>query len=211
MHRAARSLACLLACLLACEARFLVPMPWMPQLSGRCEKACIEEHRPICGSDGVTRGNKCEFEVVQCEAKELGWGPPLQVAYKGECKLSKCHAEKYKQEARRFVVGNLTPSCQPNGLYTVGQSHGSTGFQWCVNQKTGKQVGDSWQSWLVRGKRSCDHMREPECPDHVPIVSCFAEPCATAKCAAYPAAECVNNLCGTCNAHFYIHGVRVRC
>jgi len=211
MHRAAGLLVCVLACLLACEGRFLIPNPWLPKSTERCVKQCNRMYRPICGSDGVTHGNKCAFEVAQCKTKELRWGPPLRVAYEGACRLSKCHEQKYKQEARKFIVGNFRPKCQANGLYNVEQFHGSTGYQWCVNQKTGQRVGKSWRPWMVRGKRSCDHVREPECPRRLPVVACFAEPCATAKCAAYPAAECVNNLCGTCNAHFYIHGVRVRC
>lgn len=42
------------------------------------------------------------------------------------------------------------------------------------------------------------------CKPGVPLVQCFAEPCAVNSCPRYPNAECRDDYCGGCNARYYV-------
>lgn len=56
--------------------------------------------------------------------------------------MTKCQAEKDAADSRggRPMVGGFTPQCSSNGSYERKQCHGSTGYCWCVNEKTGKEI-----------------------------------------------------------------------
>eukprot|EP00055_Hartaetosiga_balthica_P016931 m.109826 g.109826 ORF g.109826 m.109826 type:complete len:2809 (-) comp9210_c3_seq2:618-9044(-) len=51
------------------------------------------------------------------------------------------------------------------------------------------------------------------CPPGVPMVSCFADPCAVSSCPANPTAVCQANYCGGCHAEYFnaTSGARVDC
>ncbi|XP_077862339.1 uncharacterized protein LOC144343804 [Saccoglossus kowalevskii] len=49
------------------------------------------------------------------------------------------------------------------------------------------------------------------CPDDLPAVQCFVNPCDYAICEAYPDATCEPNYCGGCYAEFYVGLVKVYC
>ena len=46
----------------------------------KCPEFCTEHFKPLCGSDGKTYSNECEFQVAKCGSKE-----DLEVKYDGEC------------------------------------------------------------------------------------------------------------------------------
>nr|XP_047142001.1 serine-rich adhesin for platelets isoform X2 [Hydra vulgaris] len=52
---------------------------------------------------------------------------------------------------------------------------------------------------------------DDNCPSDVPLVTCSSNPCEAHKCDSYPNAECHVNLCGTCEANFYVNGQQVLC
>lgn len=39
-----------------------------------------------------------------------------------------------------FLVGADEPECEDNGDYKLKQCHGSTGFCWCAETKTGEEI-----------------------------------------------------------------------
>ncbi len=70
-----------------------------------CLKACNRMYAPVCGSDGVTYGNQCSFEIAQCEKDGL------TLASTGEC-----HARReLEQDAcLRGCPRNLNVVCGSN-------------------------------------------------------------------------------------------------
>ena len=52
----------------------------------------------------------------------------------GECK-------KQQLSAGRFgMLGAYTPQCKDDGSFKEKQCHGSTGYCWCVEAQTGKEI-----------------------------------------------------------------------
>lgn len=45
-----------------------------------CDIVCTREYRPVCGTDNVTYGNRCEMKRAGCELKKV-----IEVKYEGEC------------------------------------------------------------------------------------------------------------------------------
>ena len=50
-----------------------------------------------------------------------------------------------------------------------------------------------------------------DCPTGVTQFHCLVSPCDGATCEKYPAATCVPNYCGGCNADFYAEGSKLNC
>ena len=42
--------------------------------------------------------------------------------------------------SRGLLVGAVEPECEVNGDYKLKQCHGSTGYCWCVETKTGEEI-----------------------------------------------------------------------
>ena len=52
--------------------------------SKECPEFCTEQYEPVCGSDRVTYGNSCKFEIAACNAMKQGkeiW----TIIYYGRC------------------------------------------------------------------------------------------------------------------------------
>lgn len=202
------------------------------ELLKKCERGCGFDWDPVCGTDSVNYDNRCLFENGRCKAKVLGTA--LEVAHEGRCseepvmhllraetrettvgennnEMSPCHKQKFLA-TRMHLVGNLVPQCEATGLFKVMQCKGSTGFCHCVNQKTGEKVEETAATRGAAGL-NCDHLKLPECWDcpGCPMPMCSDVPCEVNKCDKHPLAECVNNFCGGCNAHYYVQGIKVAC
>jgi len=71
-----------------------------------------------------------------------------------EIKACTCPRIRFKETARtrgpNRIVGNFIPACnETTGHYTPRQSHGSTGYSWCVDE-AGNDVGER-----KRGRVEC--------------------------------------------------------
>jgi nidogen (entactin) len=51
-----------------------------------------------------------------------------------------CFAKIVEERGSAGTPGFYTPRCTKNGFYRTEQSHGSTGYTWCVNPTTGAEV-----------------------------------------------------------------------
>lgn len=70
---------------------------------------------------------------------------------------TKCQQEREDANAKsdKGRVGHFTPKCDKKGDYSAVQVHGSTGFSWCVNIKTGEKISGT----DTRGTANCSiHM-----------------------------------------------------
>jgi len=54
-----------------------------------CNRMCTEEYSPICGTNGVTYGNRCFFNVAKCKK------PSIQLKNVGECTCDRVCTEVY--------------------------------------------------------------------------------------------------------------------
>jgi hypothetical protein len=54
-----------------------------------------------------------------------------------------CYSEILESRGCAGMPGYKTPSCTKNGYYKTEQHHGSTGYSWCVNPATGKEIEGS--------------------------------------------------------------------
>ncbi len=48
-----------------------------------CVRHCTSEHKPVCGSNGVTYGNKCTFQNAKCTKRTI------RLRHAGKCKTIK--------------------------------------------------------------------------------------------------------------------------
>ena len=45
----------------------------------RCKKSCSRTYTPLCGTDGVTYDNLCQYSNARCDNKAL------KISFKGKC------------------------------------------------------------------------------------------------------------------------------
>jgi hypothetical protein len=57
-----------------------------------------------------------------------------------------CYAKVLESRGRQSTPGFYTPKCTTNGYYKTEQTHGSTGYSWCVNPATGAEVPNTRRS-----------------------------------------------------------------
>lgn len=68
------------------------------------------------------------------------------------------------------LLGAFQPSCQQDGSFSELQCHGSTGFCWCVDVRTGQPVTNG-----TRGRPACSRCSKAS-GDSVPVGATFSSP-----------------------------------
>lgn len=58
----------------------------------------------------------------------------------GPCHVARLKYEKRVEASGGLLVGADKPECENNGDYKLKQCHGSTGYCWCVETKTGVEI-----------------------------------------------------------------------
>jgi nidogen (entactin) len=79
---------------------------------------------------GQQRSKTCEQQ-----ARLIGLNMHSMLPQKGPC-----YAEVVDARGLARMPGFYTPKCTENGFYQTEQRHSSTGYTWCVNPRTGKEI-----------------------------------------------------------------------
>jgi len=84
--------------------------------------------------------------------------------------LESCIVKREKATiSNQFSVGGFIPKCKTDGSYEEKQCRGSTGFCWCVDSKSGKEIPDTRKgpgSSVACGTsciRPCPRIYKPVC------------------------------------------------
>lgn len=88
-----------------------------------CKNTAHEKH--MCGSDGLTYPNRCQFERARCRNKNL------TLVKRGTCATQRTCMQAV-QYSNTHPESGYKPHCQADGSYTPAQCHLDTGFCWCV-------------------------------------------------------------------------------
>jgi len=151
-----------------------------------CGESCSRLYQPLCGLDGLTYGNKCEYQNAVCKlGKSFALnhtGPcaadaPLQ-ACRGERSFGTCSAGKGDGDGD----GDNTANTNDDAKCPVGSACSPTGH--------------------------CCRIPEPCQTGPAPKKQCLVAPCSVSKCKGHLDAVC-ETPCGTCDALFFSKGVDV--
>ncbi|CAB4002251.1 cell death abnormality 1-like isoform X1, partial [Paramuricea clavata] len=178
-----------------------------------------EPRRPVCPNG---------FPMMMCLRPFCQWSKGCAVNAEAKCRVNPCKmcAVEYFDENNKLIdcnqdmsecelkradafsskyiglqpVGRFTPQCEKDGNYSRIQCWASTGYCWCVDQKTGVE-----QEWThVRGKPNCAIKTREKlfaCPNGRPFLLCLHH-CQLASCPAHPDAECNVDPCRMCKIEF---------
>ena len=112
---------------------------------------------PKCQSDGTYEQKQCHGSTGQCWCVNSQTGQEVQGTRKnpgqGEPNCRPCDMAK-ASNLKQGMVGGFAPKCQSDGTYEQKQCQGSTGYCWCVDAQTGKEL---------QGTRKAPGQGEPNC------------------------------------------------
>jgi len=115
-------------------------------------------YMPQCTSDGGYKKRQCRGSTGTCWCVNPVTGMEINGTRKtlreGPVTCGPCEIELSKANGIH-VLGAFTPTCTSDGGYKRKQCRGSTGFCWCVNPATGKEIQGT-RKGPGRGKVTCD-------------------------------------------------------
>jgi len=92
---------------------------------------------PRCNEDGTYAAKQCREGACACHTST---GTPFTSWIAATQELN-CECPRDVQDASVLPpIGTYTPRCETDGHYSKVQCHGSTGFCWCADPKSGEKV-----------------------------------------------------------------------
>merc|ERR1712168_767590 len=107
-----------------------------------CQKSCPRNLKRVCASNGRTYGNKCLFEIAQCQAKKKGI--KLIIISQGRCKAPK-HPCNIKN-------GGCNQICRKSGRNAICRCR--RGYRLMADKKTCKKLPHPCD----KNKGGCSHI-----------------------------------------------------
>lgn len=112
-------------------------------------KSCkhADSRNPVCGSDGITYPNRCNFERARCHNRNVTL-----------IRRNHCQDNRSCMEILSFVNTHrqysFKPQCKSDGTFAPTQCHPNTGYCWCVTAD-GIPLPYSTVRWKGNAKPRC--------------------------------------------------------
>jgi len=129
------------------------------QYKPKCNTLCPAVYDPVCGTNGVTYSNQCEYEKAVCGIPSCS---KVKIAYRDECKRTRTKRELPPspeppiKRCIRFCLKIYMPVCGSNGV-TYGNK--------CTFENAKCRAGAAGKDWVIKHQGAC---KKPKCPTFCP-------------------------------------------